>query len=298
MIKEVKMKIKLSLVLGLFCLCLCGSAELNAQPPVVGGYKKASVSDADVASAAAFAVEAAQPKKGAKYSLLAVENAEKQVVAGMNYKLCLNVKEGDKTENFTAVVFRDLKQKFSLTSWEMSCQASKDAPAKDESALKNFTLTDINGKEQSFDNLKGKNGAVVVFLSAQCPVVKLYNERISKIAADYEAKGINFIGINSNATESLEWMKSHAEENYKFPVLIDKGNVLADRLGASVTPEVFYFDAKNVLLYRGAIDDNRKGDAITVNYLRDAFDATLGGKTVSKKSAAAFGCTIKRVEKN
>lgn len=70
------------------------------------------------------------------------------------------------------------------------------------SALENFKLSDTNGKEQSFDGLKGEKGTVLVFLSAQCPVVKGYNDRINQIAADYKANGINFIGINSNATES------------------------------------------------------------------------------------------------
>jgi peroxiredoxin len=160
--------------------------------------------------------------------------------------------------------------------------------------LDNFKLSDTNGKERSFNDLKGKNGAVVIFLSAQCPVVRGYNDRINKIAADYQAKGINFIGINSNSSESLEEVKKHAEEHYKFPVLIDKGNVLADQLGASVTPETFYFNEKNVLIYHGAIDNSRKGDAITENFLRDAFDATLAGKTVAKTTANAFGCSIKR----
>jgi peroxiredoxin len=164
--------------------------------------------------------------------------------------------------------------------------------------LENFTLTDTNGKSRSFNDLKGKNGAVIVFVSAQCPVVKAYNERISKLAADYAAKGVNFIGVNSNSTESLEWVKSHAEENYKFPVLIDKGNVVADRFGASVTPEMFYFNEKNVLVYRGAIDNDKSGENPTNNYLRDAIDATLAGKTVAKTTAAAFGCGIKRVSKN
>jgi len=162
------------------------------------------------------------------------------------------------------------------------------------STLENFKLTDINGKEQSFDSLKGEKGTVLVFLSAQCPVVKGYNERISQIAADYAAKGINFIGINSNATESLEWVKTHAAENYKFPMLIDKGAVLADKLGASVTPEVYYFDTKNVLLYHGAIDNDRSGKNITEGYLKVAFDSSLSGKKIEKTSANAFGCSIKR----
>ena len=161
-------------------------------------------------------------------------------------------------------------------------------------AVENFSLPDTGGKMHSLNDLKGKNGTVVVFLSAQCPVVKAYNERISQVAADYAAKGITFIGINANSTESLDFVKSHATENYKFPMLIDKGNVLADKLGATVTPEAYYFDAKNVLRYHGAIDNDRTGKGITDNYLRTAFDATLGGKAIEKTRINAFGCSIKR----
>ncbi len=164
------------------------------------------------------------------------------------------------------------------------------------SAIADFTLTNINGRSRSLEELKGANGAVIIFLSAQCPVVKGYNDRINQIAAEYQSKGINFIGINSNVTESLEWVKSHAEENYKFPMLIDKGNVLADKLGATVTPEVYYIDKKNVLLYHGAIDNDRAGRNITDAYLKAAFDSSLSGKKVERTSANAFGCTIKRVE--
>jgi peroxiredoxin len=161
--------------------------------------------------------------------------------------------------------------------------------------IDDFKLTDINGKEQSFEMLKGAKGTVVVFLSAQCPVVKGYNERINQIAADYALKGINFVGINSNATEDLNWVKTDAEKvGYKFPVLIDKGAVLADKLGASVTPEVYYFDTKNVLLYHGAIDNDKFGKNITDDYLRVAFDSSLTGKKIEKTRINAFGCSIKK----
>ncbi|MBA4124519.1 MAG: redoxin domain-containing protein [Acidobacteria bacterium] len=166
------------------------------------------------------------------------------------------------------------------------------------STLENFKLTDTSGAEKSFNDLKGKNGAVLIFLSVQCPVVKGYDARIVKLAEDYAAKGINVIGINSNSTEGADKVKTHASENYKFPVLIDKGNVLADKLGANVTPETFYFNAKNVLVYHGAIDNSRNGENITDNFLRDALDNSLSGKAVAKTSANAFGCTIKRVAKN
>ncbi len=163
------------------------------------------------------------------------------------------------------------------------------------SKMDNFSLSDTSGQTRSLNSLKGKNGAVVIFLSAQCPVVKGYNERISQVADDYKAKGINFIGINSNSTESLEWVRSNAAENYKFPVLIDKNNVLADKLGANVTPEVYFINAESELLYHGAIDNDRSGRNPSEKYLRTAFDATLSGSKVARTTANAFGCTIKRV---
>ncbi|HLM00918.1 MAG TPA: redoxin domain-containing protein [Pyrinomonadaceae bacterium] len=160
--------------------------------------------------------------------------------------------------------------------------------------LEDFKLTDINGAEQSLGKLKGEKGTILVFLSAQCPVVKSYNARVSAIAKSYKAKGINVVGINSNATESLEWVKSHATENYDFPMLIDKGNVIADKLGANVTPEVYFLDENNKLLYKGAIDNDRSGNNPTNLYLQDAVDARLAGKAIAKTSANAFGCSIKR----
>ncbi len=162
--------------------------------------------------------------------------------------------------------------------------------------MDDFSLPGTDGKTHSLNSLKGKNGAVVMFLSAQCPVVKAYIERIDAVAADYKAKGITFIGINSNSTEDFNWVKSDGDQNFKFPMLIDKGNVLADKLGATVTPEAYYVDAKNVLLYHGAIDNDRSGKAITDQYLRTAFDFSLAGKKIERTKANAFGCTIKRLK--
>lgn len=162
--------------------------------------------------------------------------------------------------------------------------------------VESFSLPDTDGKTHTLDGLKGKNGTVVVWLSAQCPVVRAYKDRVNEIAAEYQAKGINFVGINSNNTEDLNYVKTNITEfGYKFPVLIDKGNVLADKWGATVTPEVYYFDAKNVLLYHGAIDNDRKGENITTPYLKTAFDSALSGKPIATTRANAFGCSIKRI---
>ena len=160
--------------------------------------------------------------------------------------------------------------------------------------MENFLLADTNGNMHLLNDLKGSKGALVIFVSSKCPVVGLYNERINQIATDYKAKGINVIGINSNITENGEMVKSHAELTYKFPVLIDKNSLLADKLGANFTPEFFFVNAKNILLYHGALDNDRYAMNITDQYLRNAFDASLAGKKIEKASTAAFGCSIKR----
>lgn len=158
-----------------------------------------------------------------------------------------------------------------------------------------FTLPDVDGHERTLDSVKGKNGTVIIFLSTQCPYVKAYDERIEKLAEDYTARGINVVGINSNATETIDDMKRQISDyHFSFVVLKDKGNKVADLLGAQHTPEVFFLDASNKLSYHGPIDNNRNPELVQSNYLRDAIEATLAGKPVVKTEALAFGCTIKR----
>jgi peroxiredoxin len=168
-------------------------------------------------------------------------------------------------------------------------------PAAIGSTVADFKLSDLSGHEQKLSTLKGQNGTVLIFISAQCPVVRDYIERISKLAADYKARGVNVIGINSNATEKVEDIKAHAAaNNLTIPVLKDKSNKVADQLGAQHTPEVFFLDAHNKLVYHGRIDNHRNVSLVNANDLRDAIDATLAGKPVVKAEASAFGCSIKR----
>jgi len=162
-------------------------------------------------------------------------------------------------------------------------------------SVADFKLADADGKEHSLSSLKGEKGTVIIFISAQCPMVRAYNERIAKLAEDYRAKGVNVVGINSNVTESADDIKRHASENnFSFVVLRDKGNKVADLLGAERTPEVFFLDASNKLVYHGRIDNHKDVTLVQSNDLRDAIDATLAGKAVTKAEAAAFGCSIKR----
>lgn len=169
------------------------------------------------------------------------------------------------------------------------------APPAIGSTIEEFSLPDINGTERSLKSLAGKNGTVLLFIAVQCPVSNAYNERMEKLAADYKAKGIAVVGINSNVAEDSAACKAHAAENkLTFPILKDAGNKIADKLGASVTPEAYFLDAGNKLVYHGRIDNSRNAAQVETSDLRNALDASLSGKPVEKTEARAFGCSIKR----
>jgi peroxiredoxin len=161
--------------------------------------------------------------------------------------------------------------------------------------IEDFTLPDVDNKERSLKSLAGKNGTVLLFISVQCPVSNAYNERMAKLAEDYKAKGIAVIGINSNVAEDAAAVKAHAEQNkLSFPILKDPGNKIADKLGAKVTPEAYFLDGSNKLLYHGRIDNARNEAQLETSDLRNALDAALADKPIEKTEAKAFGCSIKR----
>jgi peroxiredoxin len=175
---------------------------------------------------------------------------------------------------------------------------SSDIPAPPAigAVIDDFKLPDTDGKDHSLKSLAGSKGVVILFIATKCPVSNAYNDRMEKLAQDYKAKGINVIGINSNNTEPAGEVKSHAsDKGLTFTILKDDGNKIADRLGATRTPEAYVLDASMKLVYHGRIDNSQKTESITSNDLRDALDELLAGKAITKTGGAAFGCTIKRV---
>ena len=174
--------------------------------------------------------------------------------------------------------------------------ADVPAPPAIGTVIDDFKLPDASGKEHSLKSLMGSKGTVILFVATKCPVSNNYNERMEKLAQDYKAKGINVIGINSNNTEPAAEVKSHAaEKGLTFPILKDDGNKIADRWGATRTPEAYVLDANMKLVYHGRIDNSQKIEGITSNDLRDALEELAAGKAITKTGGAAFGCTIKRV---
>ncbi len=152
------------------------------------------------------------------------------------------------------------------------------------------------------DEWAAKKAVVVVFLGAECPIAKLIGPRLAELAARYEDKGVAFIGIDSNAQDSLADIAHYATEHkITFPILKDAGNAVADLFGAERTPDAFVLDSGRTIRYRGMIDDQYgvgvARPAATNNYLTDAVDAVLAGKEVSRPATEPAGCFIGRVHR-
>ncbi len=163
-----------------------------------------------------------------------------------------------------------------------------------------YKLKDISGNTTTLADVKGNKGTLVIFSCNTCPWVIRWEDRYVSIADKYTPKGIGVIAVNSNAgrfngDDSLEEMVKHAKKNdYNFPYAQDPRSQLASKFGATKTPHIYLFDNNDVLVYRGAIDDNAR-DARSVDepYLANAIDQLIAGNPIEKPISKAIGCGIK-----
>lgn len=139
---------------------------------------------------------------------------------------------------------------------------------------------------------------VVVFVSALCPISNEYVDRMIALYRDFSPRGVGFVFVNSNVNETDAEVRDHAAAaGFPFPVYRDHHNALADRLKASVTPEVFLLDRTGSVRYQGAVDDARNPARVKVPYLKEGIEALLSGRPAPRSEAKATGCTIKRERK-
>ncbi len=158
-----------------------------------------------------------------------------------------------------------------------------------------FTLSDPAGKPLTLYGLKDAKATVLVFLGVECPMVARYAPRLNALHAAWSAKGVAFIGINSNAGETAEAIAANAKQaGYPFPVLLDPLRKTADGLKVDTTPTAVVLDASFFVRYRGAIDDHKAEERVKVRYLADAITAVVEGRDVSVPSTPPAGCAIQR----
>jgi len=165
-----------------------------------------------------------------------------------------------------------------------------------------FSLPDvISGRTYTEREFRGNKALLVMFICNHCPYVKLIKEALVEYASDYMPKGVGIVAISSNDVEnypddSPEKMKEDAEHfGYPFPYLYDKSQDAAKAYKAACTPDLFLFDEKLELAYRGQFDDSRPNNGVepTGADLREATDKILAGEPVPKEQTPSVGCNIK-----
>jgi peroxiredoxin len=162
-----------------------------------------------------------------------------------------------------------------------------------------FELPATDGKTYSLSDFKEKH-LVVFFTCNHCPYVINSDEVTRETANKYQAKGVKFVGINSNSKNTYEEDDfDHMVERmnkYKFPwlYLYDESQEIAKAYGALRTPHFFVFNEKRELVYTGrALDNPRDTSLMTVNDLDRVLDELTSGKQISVSVTNPIGCNVK-----
>lgn len=206
------------------------------RPPLAGGYKETSKTDEMVVAAANFAVET-QMQKDASLKLVAIKRAARQVVQGSNYEMCLAVTSENKPQEATVVVYQDLQNNFSLTSWisgkcaagaedkpkpEDKTPAKKDPPPSKSAAIvfeehfdNNNAKWPVGADEWGEATLvggvykvKGMKGAKIIFQTVAVDQTKNFK-------IEFTAK---WIGGKRDAGYGLIWGFKDVDNQYQFAI--------------------------------------------------------------------------------
>ncbi|MCC5816476.1 MAG: thioredoxin family protein [Leptospira sp.] len=165
-----------------------------------------------------------------------------------------------------------------------------------------FTLpSPIDNKTYSYEDCRGDKATVVIFMCNHCPFVIHIAEGLSLFSKDWMAKGVNFIGINSNNVEthpddSPEKMVETAKNwNLTFPYLFDESQEVAKSFGGACTPDFFVYGKDDKLIYRGQFDPSRPGNGVDVTgeSLAQALDTYVKEGKILTDQKPSLGCNIK-----
>lgn len=166
-----------------------------------------------------------------------------------------------------------------------------------------FYLRNVDNAMISLMDFEEAKGFVVVFTCNTCPFSIANEDRLIAIDTKYKKLGYPVIAINPNDPhvkpgDSFKAMQQRAnKKGFTFPYLLDDGQEVFPKYGATKTPHVYLLQKendKNIVKYIGAIDNSsRDPKAVTEKYLENALDEILSGKEVSVKETKAIGCAIK-----
>ena len=122
-----------------------------------------------------------------------------------------------------------------------------------------FELKSTDSKIVSLNDVKGKNGTLIMFICNHCPYVKAITKEIVEDSNELKKLGINTVAICANDAEnypedSFDNMVEFAKNNkFNFPYLHDETQEIAKNYDAVCTPDFFGYNKNLELHYRGRL---------------------------------------------
>lgn len=166
-----------------------------------------------------------------------------------------------------------------------------------------FELPDtVTGKTYRLQDLRGKQGTLILFICNHCPYVLYVKAQLIAIAGDYASRGVATLAISSNDVVAYpddapdKMRELMAAWGYPFAAyLYDETQQVAKAYQAACTPDIYLFDADLACVYRGRLDaaTPKNGEPVTGADLRAALDAMLNGLPVEARQIPSVGCNIK-----
>jgi len=166
---------------------------------------------------------------------------------------------------------------------------------------KNFDLISTDNKKISLNDVKGKNGTLVMFICNHCPYVKAIIKNIVEDVKYLETLNIKSVAIMSNDVknypeDSFENMITFSKlNNFSFPYIFDETQKIAKDYGAVCTPDFFGYNSNLELQYRGRIRELKnlkpviKGDSDLMTAMKLIAESGKG----PKRQIPSMGCNIK-----
>ena len=166
---------------------------------------------------------------------------------------------------------------------------------------KNFSLISTDNTKISLNEIRGKNGTLIMFICNHCPYVKAVIKDIVEDVKYLEDLGIKSVAIMSNdiknyPEDSFENMISFSKlHGFSFPYLIDETQNVAKEYGAVCTPDFFGYNKNLELQYRGRIRKlkNLKPVREGESDLKNAMKLIAKFGRGPKNQIPSMGCSIK-----
>ncbi len=161
-----------------------------------------------------------------------------------------------------------------------------------------FTLKDEKGNSHTLTDYRG-SVVVLEWTDPDCPTVEDYYARqngIDQTAMHTVSNApVKWFAVNSNYFNTPKMSETWClRQAMVVRTLLDTSGKIAKRYQVKKTPTIFVIDARGVLRYRGAIDDNPEGNKKQpVEYVRRVLEALINGDKIPFKETEAVGCPVR-----